>query len=77
MDKKDEKALGKVYEEVFKHALELNDAGYESQQVAATYMAIGIRNYKTCLDDEGFKSMMETIMDSTDTVKPYNIPKLH
>ena len=42
---------------------------YEAQAVAATYMAIAMRLYKTHLDEDEYKSMIETVMDTE--VKPY------
>ena len=44
---------------------------YEPQMVAGTLMAIAIRLYRTTLSEEGFHSMLQTIMDSEDNVKPY------
>ena len=67
-------SLEKIYQEVFKDALDYMDE-YEVQAVAATYMAIAMRLYKTHLDDEGFLDMIRTIMETE--VKPYTEPKLH
>jgi len=46
---------------------------YEAQAVAATYMAIAMRLYKTHLEDEAYKEMIETVMESE--VKPYDPKK--
>ena len=46
---------------------------YEVQAVAATYMAIAMRLYKTHLNDEGFLELIRTVMESE--VKPYEKPK--
>ena len=48
---------------------------YEVQAVAATYMAIAMRLYKTHLDEDEYKSMIQTVMDTE--VKPYEAPKVH
>ena len=48
---------------------------YEVQAVAATYMAIAMRLYKTHLAEDEYQAMIQTVMDSE--VKPYNIPKIH
>jgi len=74
MKKHDSKDLKKIYHEVFGEAIQYMDT-YEFQAVAATYMAIAMRLYKTHLDDEGFKSMIQTIVDTE--VKPYEEPKFH
>ena len=69
-----DKDLEKIYNDVFADAIEyMRD--YEVQAVAATYMAIAMRLYKTSLDEEEYKSMIQTVMDSE--VKPYEEPKLH
>ena len=66
--------LEKIYNDVFGNAIEyMRD--YEGQAVAATYMAIAMRLYKTHLDEEGYKAMIKTIMETE--VKPYKEPKLH
>ena len=48
---------------------------YEVQAVAATYMAIAMRLYKTSLATDEYLEMIQTVMDSE--VKPYKLPKLH
>ena len=69
-----DKELEQIYNDVFADATRyMND--YEVQAVAATYMAIAMRLYKTHLDDEGFLHMIRTIMETE--VKPYKEPKLH
>ena len=64
--------LEKIYQEVFEDAVEyMKD--HEVQAVAATYMAIAMRLYKTHLEDEDYKKMIETVMETE--VKPYLHPK--
>ena len=70
----EDKDLERIYNDSFGDAVEyMRD--YEVQAVAATYMAIAMRLYKTHLDEEEYESMIKTVMDSE--VKPYNIPKVH
>ena len=64
--------LEKIYEEVFKDAVDYME-DYEVQAVAATYMAIAMRLYKTNLTEEGFIQMVRTVMESE--VEPYEKPK--
>ena len=60
--------LEKIYQEIFADAVEyMKD--YEVQAVAATYMAIAMRLYKTHLQDDAYKQMIETVMETE--VKPY------
>ena len=64
--------LEKIYQEIFKNALDyMKD--HEVQVVAATYMAIAMRLYKTNLTDEGFLNMVRTVMETE--VEPYEKPK--
>jgi len=69
-----DKDLEMIYNDIFGDAIEyMRD--YEVQAVAATYMAIAMRLYKTHLDEDEYKTMIETVMDSE--VKPYGKPNLH
>ena len=68
----DDKKLQKLYNEIFQDALFYGDS-FNMQMVAATYMAIAMRLYKTHLTDEEYKRMIETVMESE--VQPYKKPK--
>ena len=65
--------LENIYNEVFKDALDYMEE-HEVQAVAATYMAIAMRLYKTHLEDDAYKKMIETVMETE--VKPYNPKKV-
>ena len=69
-----DKDLEMIYSDIFGNAIEYM-SDYEVQAVAATYMAIAMRLYKTHLEDDEYKSMIQTVMETE--VKPYNEPKLH
>ena len=70
MIKKD--PLEKLYQIIFEDALDyMKD--HEVQAVAATYMAIAMRLYKTNLTHEGFLKMIRTVMEAE--VEPYEKPK--
>ena len=67
--------LEKIYNEIFEDAVNYMEE-YPAQAVAATYMAIAMRLYKTHLEDDAYKQMIETVMETE--VKPYNPKrKLH
>ena len=70
----EDKELEQIYNDIFGDAIEYM-RNYEAQAVAATYMAIAMRLYKTHLDDEEYKSMIQTVMETE--VAPYKEPKLH
>ncbi len=64
--------LDELYHEVFEDALDyMKD--HEVQAVAATYMAIAMRLYKTNLTEKGFLKMVRTVMESE--VEPYEPKK--
>ena len=70
----DSKDLEQIYNDVFSDAVQyMRD--FEVQAVAATYMAIAMRLYKTHLDEDEYKAMIETVVESE--IKPYREPKLH
>jgi len=64
--------LDKLYQKIFKEAIDYME-DYEVQMIAATYMAIAMRLYKTNLTDEGFVQMIRTVMEAE--VEPYEKPK--
>ena len=65
--------LEELYQEVFKDALDYME-DHEVQAVAATYMAIAMRLYKTHLEEDAYRKMIETVMETE--VKPYNPKKV-
>ena len=65
--------LEKIYQEIFADAIEYMKK-HEVQAVAATYMAIAMRLYKTHLEDDAYKKMIETVMETE--VKPYDPKKV-
>ena len=68
-DENDEKKdLEKIYNEIFRDAV-IYEKQYPIQMVAATYMAIAMRLYKTHLTDDEYKKMIQTVLDME--VKPY------
>lgn len=66
LDMKDK--LDDIYQEVFADAVDYMQT-YNVQQVAATYMAIAMRLYKTHLEDGDYEEMIKTALETE--VKPY------
>ena len=75
MKKHDDKDLERIYNDVFSDAIQyMRD--YEVQAIAATYMAIAMRLYKTHLNNEEYRDMIKTVIETE--VEPYedrNYPK--
>ena len=68
------KELEEIYNDIFGDAVKYMRE-HEVQAVAATYMAIAMRLYKTSLAEDEYQAMIQTVMDSE--VKPYKVPKVH
>ena len=64
-----DKDLQEIYNRVFGDAMKYTYQ-FNIQMVAATYIAIAMRLYKTTLSKDEYKMMVETIMDTE--VKPYD-----
>ena len=65
----------KVYDEFFEHAMPLmNDHQKPAELIAGTMIAIAQRIYKTQLNEDEYKEMMEVIKDAP--VKPYEKTKV-
>ena len=66
--------IKKIYYDLFEHAMHLlNDHQKSPELVAGTMMAIAQRIYRTQMNDEEYREMMEVIKDAP--VEPYNIKK--
>ena len=71
----DEEDTQKVYDEFFEHAMHLlNDHQAPVELIAGTMMAIAQRLYKTQLNDDEYREIMEVIKDAP--VKPYERTKV-
>ena len=67
-----DKDLQAIYNRVFAYAMKYTDQ-FPIQMVAATYIAIAMRLYKSTLSPEEYESMVEAIMEVE--VKPYGNDK--
>tara|TARA_R100001132_G_scaffold1159_1_gene1344 strand:- start:275 stop:526 length:252 start_codon:yes stop_codon:yes gene_type:complete len=64
-----------VYEEFFEHAMHLlNDHQAPVELIAGTMIAIAQRLYKTQLNDDEYREIMEVIKNAP--VKPYDVKKM-
>ena len=74
--KKEDVKLNDCYQELFKTVVDMQ-AKYNNQMIAGTMMAQALRIYKSNLTEEGFKAMVQTIADSSDTIKPFDTPTIN
>ena len=73
---KEDTNLEQCYHELFEKVIELQSR-YDGMAVAGTMMAQALRIYKSTLSEEDFKRMVESIVNSTDRIKPYEKPRIH
>jgi len=64
-----DKDLQEIYNRIFNDAIKYTDQ-FNIQMVAATYIAIAMRLYKTSLTPQEYEMMVSTILETE--VKPYN-----
>ena len=71
-----DRQLDNVYQKVFRYGLELA-LKFEWQMIAATFIAIGLRLYKTILSPEEYDDMCNSIKDSMEKVEKYEDRTIH
>jgi len=69
---KDDERLKKIYQKILTDAM-IYAENYPMQMVAATYLAIAMRLYKTVLSKEEYTEMLKAVVESD--VPPYKNPK--
>ena len=75
-NKEDDKKLQEAFDDVFRYSL-IMGLKFPWQMIAATLVTIGLRIYKTVLDDEGYKAMTESITKSYDEIDKFKDETLH
>jgi len=68
----EEDKLKRIYQKIFTDAM-IYGENYPMQMVAATYLAIAMRLYKTVLGKEEYKEMLKAIVETD--AEPYKDPK--
>ena len=74
--KKKDIELNNCYQEIFTKIMELQSK-YDNQMIAGTMMAQALRLYKSNLTDEGFKAMVQVIVESKNSIKPFDVPTIN
>ena len=69
---KDDERLKKIYQKILTDAM-IYAENYPMQMVAATYLAIAMRLYKTVLSKEEYTEMLKAVVESD--VQPYKDSK--
>ena len=77
MSKKEEdKKLQEAFDDVFRYSL-IMGLKFPWQMIAATLVTIGLRIYRTVLDDEGYKGMTDNIADNFENIEKFKDETLH
>ena len=76
MSNKEDNDLQEAMDDLFRYTL-IMGVKFNWQIIAATLVTIGLRLYKTVLDDEGFENMTDSITESYNQIQPYKDQKLH
>ena len=72
----DDKKLQEAFDDVFRYSL-IMGLKFSWQMIAATLVTIGLRIYKTVLDDEGYKAMTDSIEKNFDHIEKFKDETLH
>ena len=70
MDKKEDKDLQEAFDDLYRYTI-IMGVKFNWNIIAATLVTIGLRIYKTVLNDEGYKKMTESISESYDKIKKF------
>ena len=70
MDKKEDKDLQEAFDDLYRYTI-IMGVKFNWQIIAATLVTIGLRIYKTVLNDEGYKKMTESISESYDKIEKF------
>ena len=76
MKKDEDKKLEEAFNDVFRYSL-IMGLKFPWQMIAATLVTIGLRIYRTVLDDEGYKGMTDNIADNFENIEKFKDETLH
>jgi hypothetical protein len=76
MMKKDQD-LKKIYDDFLEFLIKKLVQYEDSQLIASTMIAQALRLYKSTLTDKEYREMMNTVIKTSRTIKPFVIKTLH
>ena len=76
MSKEEDKKLQEAFDDVFRYSL-IMGLKFPWQMIAATLVTIGLRIYRTVLDEEGYKGMTDNIADNFENIETFKDETLH
>ena len=76
MSKEEDKKLQEAFDDAFRYSL-IMGLKFPWQMIAATLVTIGLRIYRTVLDEEGYKGMTDNIADNFENIEKFKDETLH
>ena len=73
---KEQKDLQEAFDDLYRYVL-IMGVKFNWQMIAATLITIGLRIYKTVLDEEGYKGMTDNIAENFDNIDKFEDSTLH
>ncbi len=74
---KKEKQLKHIYDDFLDFLMKKLLQYEDSQMIASTMIAQALRLYKSTLTDKEYREMMNTVVKTSRTIKPFVIKTLH
>ena len=74
---KKEKQLKDIYDDFLEFLIRKLVQYEDSQMIASTMIAQALRLYKSTLNDKEYKEMMNTVVKTSRSIKPFVIKTLH
>ena len=75
-NKKEDKDLQEAFDDLYRYTI-IMGVKFSWNIIAATLVTIGLRIYKTVLDDEDYEKMTKSISKSYDKIKKFENETLH
>ena len=74
---KKEKQLKDIYDDFLEFLIKKLIQYEDSQMIASTMIAQALRLYKSTLTDKEYREMMNTVIKTSKSIKPFVIKTLH
>ena len=74
---KKEKQLKDIYDDFLEFLIKKLIQYEDSQMIASTMIAQALRLYKSTLNDKEYREMMNTVVKTSRSIKPFVIKTLH
>lgn len=74
---KKEKQLRDIYDDFLEFLIKKLVQYEDSQMIASTMIAQALRLYKSTLTDKEYREMMNTVVKTSKSIKPFVIKTLH